>query len=105
MDFNDAYRSFYNREFEKAELAFSECKNNFDWSYIGPFQNINGYEYSQEHEIEKTAFSPEKIYENKRKIPLKWVHPKDTDPSGLVDFSDHLPSSESQAVFFAHSFF
>lgn len=102
---DDAYELKKNRAFEASQQKYLEVYNPFKWSFIGPFQNINGFGHVKEFSIEKEDYQPQKTYFNYRKLPLKWVEPAYNHPKHTPDFDRYLELEYKDAVCYANAFF
>lgn len=100
-----ADKEFYFRNFDKARSIYRENISHLNWSYIGPFKNINGHGFEVKFPIETEEFNAEKNYGYKNRDEYKWVSPDLYDMSGTISFADHLKSTYDGAVYFANSFF
>ncbi|MBL1279147.1 MAG: DUF3857 domain-containing protein [Fluviicola sp.] len=103
--YDEAFEYFEERKFEKSKEKYAKVNSPFIWSYLGPFQNINGYGYVKEFEVENQAYNKDKVYENAKNQSLKWVEPKYHHPKFSINFKRHLGVSYKNAVTFANSFF
>tara|TARA_R110002072_G_scaffold302402_1_gene485112 strand:- start:36251 stop:40081 length:3831 start_codon:yes stop_codon:yes gene_type:complete len=103
--YNEAIDLLEEREFEKSKEKYAEVNSPFVWSYLGPFQNINGYGYVKEFEVEGKNYDNTLVYENVMNQSLKWVEPKYHHPKFSINFKRHLGVSYNNAVCFANSFF
>ncbi len=102
---DNAYDLKRDRKFEEYRQKYLEIYNTFKWSYIGPFQNINGYGFVKEFEIETVGYDPNEEYQNHLKQGLSWVHPKYHHPKHNINFKRHLDLGYQDAVCFANTFF
>ncbi|MCB9252139.1 MAG: DUF3857 domain-containing protein [Flavobacteriales bacterium] len=94
------------RDNEKLNAKYNAIIPKVKWSYIGPFDNINGSGFVVENEIEKEPFNPSKVYKNKEGTRLQWFNPLYTAGTGRVVFSHHLPRNSygSDATYYVNSF-
>ncbi len=101
----DAYDLKEERKFDAYKNKYLEIYNPFKWSFIGPFQNINGYGYLQEFDIETDGYDASKKYYNYLKQELEWVEPAYVHPKHIIDFKRHLAVGYKDAVCYANTFF
>lgn len=103
---NEAENLFFDRKFAEARNVYASNVTSLKWSYIGPFQNMNGYGYEVAYPIEQNGFEydPDKTYTNYNKIDLKWVSPLVTTYKGYLAFEDHCPD-DGDGVYYANSYF
>lgn len=103
--FSDADDLFYDRKFNEAKNVYASNVSVLKWSYIGPFQNMNGYGYEIAYPIEQNGFEydPQKPYTNYNKIDLKWVSPISSTYKGNLAFEDHCPD-DGDGVYYANTF-
>ncbi len=94
----------YNRKFNESTQIYRDHFSFLEWSYIGPFDNINGYGHVMEYPVEKEAFSTAAVYPNTVRNELKWVTPSLTNKQGFIDFSTHLQLKE-EGTYYAQAFF
>ncbi len=99
-----AEKLHYERKFDEARKIYSDNITKLNWSYIGPFKNINGYGYEKTYEPETEKFTPDAIYKNHRGQQLTWVTPKYTNNKGTINFSQHLNSDTYGNVYYANTF-
>jgi transglutaminase-like putative cysteine protease len=101
---NLADRDFYNRKFTEAQKVYDKLFGNYQWTYIGPFKNLNGSGYDTKFEVENENYDGGKIYKDEDGDELKWVDPPARDNSEAISFRDFL-SGKSSSVYFANLFF
>jgi len=102
---DEAYEDKVARKFESYKSKYLKIYNPFKWSFMGPFQNINGYGYLKEFEPEHTKFDAKKTIVNFKKQEINWVQPAYIHPKHMIDFKRHLNVGYKDAVCFANSFF
>jgi hypothetical protein len=95
----------YFRRFENSQKIYNENITHLNWSYIGPFSNINGYGFEVKFPIETDPFTHDKKYSYKNRDEYSWVTPKNYNSYGTISFSSHLESDYNGAVYYANSFF
>src|ERR1051326_6687062 len=103
-ELSKADQDFYHRKFDESRKVYDKLFGNYQWTYAGPFKNLNGSGYETKFEIESDTYSPDKIYKDEDGQELKWVNPPVRDNSQPVTFRDFLMSDNS-AVYFANLFF
>lgn len=94
----------YNRKFEESQKVYNAVFGNYQWTYIGPFKNLNGSGHITPFEVEKEDYNAGKTYVDEDGDELKWVNPPSRDNSEPVAFRDFLMSRNS-ATYFANLFF
>ncbi len=94
----------YLRHFAASQKIYDENISHLNWSFIGPFSNINGYGFEVPFEIEKESFNATKSYSYKNRTDYKWVTPVNYSPSGAIRFSAYLKDDYSGGVYFANTF-
>lgn len=102
---SNAYDLKIARKFDAYREKYLEVYNPFKWSFIGPFQNINGYGYIREFEVENEPFQSDKTYINYKKQQLNWVEPAYIHPKHIIDFKRHLDIGYRDVTCYANSFF
>lgn len=103
---SEADDMFFDRKFSEAKNVYANNVSILSWSYIGPFQNINGYGYEIAYPMELNGFEYDlqKTYRNYNRIDLRWVAPSATNYKGYLDFKEHCPD-EADGVYYANTFF
>ncbi|HLP11394.1 MAG TPA: transglutaminase domain-containing protein [Flavobacteriales bacterium] len=101
----EASGKFYERKFDEAAKTMASTVSIFNWSYIGPFKNMNGYGYELAYPVEKNnfEFNTEKSYTNYNKVALKWVTPVNTAKNGQLNFETHC-IRDRDAVYYANTY-
>ncbi|MBL4704647.1 MAG: hypothetical protein JKY54_09005, partial [Flavobacteriales bacterium] len=102
---SDAYDLKLNRQFDGYKEKLLEVYNPFKWSFIGPFQNINGHGHVREFAPETEPFQLEKKLTNYKKQEISWVQPAYVHPKHIIDFKRHLAIGYKDVVCYANSFF
>ncbi|HYG52027.1 MAG TPA: transglutaminase domain-containing protein [Flavobacteriales bacterium] len=102
---SEASSAFYNRKFEESDKIMASTVSIFNWSYIGPFKNMNGYGYELVYPVEKNNFEFDitKSYINYNKVDLKWVMPQHTNKNGQLNFETHC-ITDRDAVYYANTY-
>ena len=101
----DAENNLYLRKFSNSQKIYHDHISHLNWSFIGPFTNINGYGFEVKFPIETDNFNTEKKYSYKNRKEYSWVTPKNYNPTGAIKFSSFLEEDYNGAVYFANSFF
>jgi hypothetical protein len=92
------------RKFSEAQQIFDNIFSQVDWSYIGPFENINGSGHLESYGPELDGFNPDSAYETGFGPKVSWIKPKYRDKTGIIYFDDHLPQMDIGSVFYANGF-
>ena len=103
-EISKADKNYYHRKFDESKKVYDKLFGNYQWTYIGPFKNLNGSGYETKFELESDKYDPDKIYKDEDGDELKWVNPPTRDNSEPVTFKDFLMYDNS-AVYFANLFF
>lgn len=103
--FSHADDLIFYRKFEESKKLINEYVNSFNWSYIGPFTNINGYGYVEDYEIERDNFDIKKTYINNDNTSVNWIQPDYPDENRFVNFGRHTAGKRSDGVFYAYTSF
>lgn len=93
---------FFDRKFKESILAMRDIQGDFDWSVIGPFNNVSGSGYVEEWPIEREAFSLDSTYQTDD-FELKWNQRILRSPWGDVVFKDALPA-KNEGTYYANTF-
>lgn len=93
------------RKFKEYKETITSAINDFDWAYLGPFKNINGYGHIKKMLPEEDEFNLKKTYINRDKYSLKWLIPSLSYPIKTLDFDDYLLEDRHGSTFFANTFF
>ncbi|NUM31025.1 MAG: hypothetical protein HUU47_01725 [Bacteroidetes bacterium] len=95
-----------NRDRQKQWEKYGEIIPKANWAMIGPFKNIYGSAFIEQHPIETEKFDLNKAYKNDYAIELKWATPKNTAASGRIIFTQHLPNMgySNDGVYYANTF-
>ena len=93
------------RNFDGYQNLIDQTINNFEWAYIGPFKNINGYGHIKQFDIENDNFDTLKTYTNRDKVNLNWFTPLHPHPIKSLDFDDFLMEDKHGSTYYANSFF
>lgn len=101
----DAENELYLRKFSNSQKIYEENISHFNWSFIGPFTNINGYGFEVKFPIESDDFTHDKKYSYKNRKEYSWVTPKNYNSTGAINFTSFLEDDYNGAVYFANSFF
>jgi Tfp pilus assembly protein PilF len=94
---------FQKRKFLDAEKEKRLVIGDYNWSVIGPFNNVSGSGFTESTLIEEENYNHTTTYQNEDGIPLKWVSRKLRAPDGIVDFQDILPIA-SNSMYYANTF-
>jgi tetratricopeptide (TPR) repeat protein len=102
---SEASTQFYDRKFDESAKTMASTVSLFNWSYIGPFKNMNGYGYELAYPVEKNNFEFDvaKSYTNYNKVDLKWVTPLHTSKNGHLNFETHC-ITDRDAVYYANTY-
>lgn len=95
-----------NRDREKQWEKYGEIIPKVKWAMIGPFKNIYGSAFIEQHPIETEKLDLNKSYKNDEGLSLKWAMPKYSAASGRMFFSQHLPNMgySNDGVYYANTF-
>lgn len=93
------------KEFTKYRELCASTINDFEWAYLGPFKNINGYGHEKPFSVELEKFEKDKIYLNRDKYSLNWVIPEYNHPIKTLDFDDFLMKDKHGSTYYANTFF
>ena len=102
---SEAENDFYFRKFDNTKKIYQTYLSQLNWSFIGPFTNINGYGFEVKFPVETDPFTPGKKYSYKNRNEYSWVTPANYDPTGAINFTDYLKEDFNGAVYFANTFF
>ena len=98
-----ADRDFFHRDFASAQKTYDKLFGNYQWTYIGPFRNLEGSGYENVFDVEREKYDAAKTYIDDDGSKWTWVNPPQRDNSRPVSFSDFL-STRGSAVYFANLF-
>ncbi|MFK7809880.1 MAG: transglutaminase domain-containing protein, partial [Saprospiraceae bacterium] len=84
---------FQHRRFEESHDIMRSVMGDYNWSVIGPFDNVEGSGFVEETPVETSVFDPEAIFENEKGFELNWNKREIRNPSGVVNFHSSLPTA------------
>ena len=96
-ELSKADKDYYHRKFEESKKVYDKIFGNYQWTYIGPFKNLNGSGYETKFDLENENYDPNKMYKDEDGDELKWVNPPARDNSEPVTFKDFLMSQQKKA--------
>ncbi len=88
-------------QFEKAREHYAQQNAIENWIICGPFENISAAGFNTVY-LPEREFEPQRIYEGKNAVPVKWYVPPVIKPDKWLDFQAYF--SDRQALFYANSF-
>lgn len=94
----------YLRKFDDARNIYANNISKLNWSFIGPFKNINGYGYEVAYKPETEKYNPAAEYKNHRQQSLTWFAPKYVNDKGTLNFTQHLNNDNFGSVYYANTF-
>ncbi len=94
---------FEQRRFAESEQTKRSVIGNYEWSVIGPFENVSGSGYAETTSIEDSPFYIDSTYVNEAGIKLQWNKRVVRTPTGIVNFHSVLPAT-SEGTYYANSF-
>lgn len=98
-----ADRQFKNRNFEKSLATIESVTQDFNWSVIGPFDNISGSGHIEQQPLEIESFKPNRIYKNENGLKMKWVQRTQRAPNGEINFNENL-AYQRHGTYYANTF-
>lgn len=104
IKFDMAGELFTDRKFDKSIETYRDIIGDYNWSIIGPFQNIAGSGHIVEYPIEKENFDIQKTYKNGENKDLKWVKRSIRNPNGILNFTSHLPQNDESSTYYANTY-
>ncbi|HOY05759.1 MAG TPA: transglutaminase domain-containing protein [Saprospiraceae bacterium] len=75
----------------------------WNWSIIGPFDNMQGSGFMEPTPVETDAFDTERVFKNDAGSEFKWLQRRLRQPGSSVTF-DLLPHHNGLATFYASTF-
>ena len=94
---------FAQRRFAESEKILRSVIGNYEWSVIGPFQNVSGSGFLETPEVETSDFHIDSIYYNESGFKLHWNKRMMRDPNGIVNFHSVLPTT-TEGSYYANTF-
>jgi len=101
--FNLADSIFSKRRFAESEKILSSVIGNYEWSVIGPFDNVSGSGFVEATKVETTPFDINAAYTNDAGFELKWNKRVIRDPNGIVSFHSVLPAT-TEGTYYGNTF-
>lgn len=98
-----AEKQFKNRDFEKSFATIHSVTQDFNWSVVGPFDNISGSGHIEEQPLEIESFKPSRIYKNENGLEIKWVQRNQRAPNGEINFNESL-AYQRHGTYYANTF-
>lgn len=96
-------KQFKNRKFEKSLATIHSVTQDFNWSVVGPFDNVSGSGHIEQQPLEIESFKPNRIYENENGLKMKWVHRVQRAPNGEINFNENL-AYQRYGTYYANTF-
>lgn len=93
---------FHYREQESRQLLATALPD-WNWSIIGPFDNMRGSGFIETTPVEQGAFDPEMTYKNSTGSEFKWLQRRTPQPGSPVSF-ELLPRRNDLATYYACTF-
>ncbi len=98
-----AEKQFKNRKFEKSLATLQSVTQDFNWSVVGPFDNVSGSGHIEEQPLEIESFKPNRIYKNENGLKMKWVQRTQRAPNGEIKFNENL-AYQRYGTYYANTF-
>ena len=94
---------FNYRRMEEATYNWKRLLGNYQWSLIGPFDNLAGSGHIAPYSIEQENYQPTKSYYNENKLKLQWTKRQLYAPWDLVETDKYL-ASRQLGTYYANTF-
>ena len=94
---------FAKRRFEESKKILRSVIGDYEWSVIGPFENVSGSGFLEEPVVEQSDFHLDSVYYNESGFELKWNKRLFRDPNGIINFHAVLPANE-EGCYYANTF-
>jgi hypothetical protein len=98
-----AEKEFKNRNFEKSFATIQSVIQDFNWSVVGPFDNVSGSGHIEQQPLEIESFKSNRIYKNENGLEMKWVQRIQRAPNGEINFSENL-AYQRHGTYYANTF-
>ena len=98
-----AEKQFKNRKFEKSLTTIQSVIQDFNWSVVGPFDNVSGSGHIEQQPLEIESFKPNRIYKNENGLKIKWVQRNQRVPNGEINFNENL-AYQRHGTYYANTF-
>jgi hypothetical protein len=98
-----AEKQFEKRKFEKSLAIIQSVTQDFNWSVVGPFDNVSGSGHIEQQPLEIESFKPNRIYENENGLKMKWADRTLRAPNGEINFNEHL-AYQRDGTYYANTF-
>jgi len=105
------YHNIHRAEKQKKHYYYEQQKNilrlvnqELQWSFIGPFQNIQGSGHIEPYLVEQSPFDTLQAYQSKLGVDLYWFSPEHMKETQELDFDNHLAYIKS-GTYYANAFF
>lgn len=94
---------YKNRKFGKSLATVQSVTQDFNWSVIGPFENISGSGHIEQQPLEIESFKLNRIYKNEQGLEMKWMQRMLRTPNGEISFNENL-AYQPQGTYYANTF-
>jgi predicted negative regulator of RcsB-dependent stress response len=94
---------FSKRRFSESKEIMRSVIGDYEWSVIGPFDNVSGSGFVETPEVETVPFDLDATYKNDSGFELKWNKRIIRDPNGIVSFHSVLPAT-SEGTYYGNTF-
>lgn len=91
------------RRLADSKVVYSSIVPDWNWSIVGPFDNMRGSGFVERGKVETTAFDAQSTFKNEEGSEFTWLQRRLREPVAPVNF-DLLPSSINFATYYANTF-
>jgi len=105
------YKNLQRAAIQKQQYHYEQSKNilrlinqELKWSFIGPFQNIQGSGHIIPYAVEQAPFDSLLSFPSKLGVEQHWLTPSHIKETQVLDFENHLPYIKS-GTYYANAFF
>ncbi len=91
------------RRVAESKALYSGIIPDWNWSIVGPFDNMGGSGFVEQGPVEMTAFDPQLKYKNEEGSEFSWLQRRLREPISAINF-DLLPRHNGLATYYANTF-
>ncbi|MCC6279405.1 MAG: DUF3857 domain-containing protein [Saprospiraceae bacterium] len=91
------------RRMAESRAVYSAVIPDWNWSIVGPFDNMRGSGFVEPGQVEISGFDPQMVYENEKGNTFSWMNRRLREPAAAITF-DQLPRHNDLATYYANTF-